>query len=93
MPDTTTATLTRHAADTLRRAFGTAGRPAVVGFTKDEHGNMVLVYADGCLARRVPCFQSDPTLQLSLTNGWQWEAMEGPSYDALFVRETGAADD
>ena len=87
MPEHTTATLTRHAADNLHRAFGTAGRPAVVGFTKDENGNMVLVYADGCLARRVPDFSR------AHTSDWKWEAMEGPSYDALFVRETGAADD
>lgn len=87
MPEHTTATLTRHAADNLHRAFGTAGRPAVVGFTKDENGNMVIVYADGCLARRVP------TAYDSGVNDWRWVAMEGPSYDALFTRETGAADD
>ncbi len=87
MPDTTSATLARHAADRLYRTHGTVGRPSVVASAKDEHGNMVLVYADGCLARRVPAaFDSGD-------NGWQWEAMEGPDYDRLFVRETGAADD
>ena len=87
MPDTTTATLARHAADRLHRTFGTSGRPSVVATTQDEHGNMVIVYADGCLARRVP------TAYDSGVNDWRWVAMEGPSYDALFVRETGAADD
>ena len=82
MPDTTSATLARHAADRLHQTHGTAGRPAVVGFTKDENGNMVIVYADGCMARRV-----------LTAYDWQWVSMVGPSYDALFVRETGAADD
>lgn len=87
MPDSTSATLARHAADRLHQTHGTVGRPAVVATTQDEHGNMVLVYADGCLARRVPVAFDDNT------NGWQWEALEGPDYDALFVRDTVQADD
>lgn len=87
MSDSTSATLTRHAADRLHQTHGTVGRPAVVASAKDEHGNMVLVYADGCLARRVPVFTS------AMSNDWKWEAMEGPDYDALFVRDTVQADD
>lgn len=87
MPDTTSATLARHAADRLHQTHGTVGRPAVVATTQDEHGNMVLVYADGCLARRVPVFTS------AMSNDWKWEALEGPDYDRLFCVTEARADD
>lgn len=89
MPDTTSATLARHAADRLYQTHGTVGRPAVVATTQDEHGNMVLVYADGCLARRVPHVLDDAPF----ANGWQWVAMEGPDYDRLFCVAEARADD
>ncbi len=74
--------LRRQAADRLHQTHGTVGRPAVVATTRDEHGNIVIVYADGCLARRVLDAHAD----------WQWEAMDGPDYDALFVTEARADD-
>lgn len=83
MPDTTSATLARHAADRLHQTHGTVGRPKFLGVTQMKDGAVWAAWDDGSLAER-----RYEGARGKLT----WVPIPSPDYDALFVTEARADD-